>query len=300
MSEDTFSNVATNINYHFCSFLIEFKVVLEEGQGNMLMKASSCTKRRYYVFAVAATALLTGSALVVVKNPERLVTTGTADKTSVLFVKSSRIEYSQTQKSVSIIPHDIWMLWDKGWHKAPVLQAMCLRSFRRHNQNFTIHALNLTEAEQLIGRRRYYSDSAWGRAPIQAKSDIIRVELLWAYGGIWADATAYCNHPLLDWIGGLVEQSTGGFFAYERKDSEVNSGNSPWIASWFLVATKDSRIIRTWGEDNMTFSDAAGPHCLDNNTEKMPHLYKAKAPSCRKVRARLLMLEKSIQRRHLS
>ena len=228
---------------------------------------------------------------------------------------------------ITSITRTVWMLWDKGWNKAPRLQAMCLRSFQRHNPDFKIHAMNLSEAEKLINRKQYYNDSSWNKASIQAKSDIIRVELLGAFGGVWADATVYCNEPLSNWIYRLrIEDTLGGFFAYERKDKAVNKQNAPWISSWFLIATTHSRIIKIWRDivrkawastplppqtlgyfwihrifanltktnlvfqqdfKNVTFMDAGGPHCHLNIT---PHVYKTKACG-RAVKDKLFKLE---------
>ena len=212
------------------------------------------------------------------------------------------------------ITRTVWMLWDKGWDKAPPLQAMCLRSFQRHNADFKIHAMNLSEAEKLINRKQYYTDNSWNKATIQAKSDIIRVELLGAYGGVWADATVYCNEPLSNWIYKLrIEDTLGGFFAYERTDEKVNEQSAPWIASWFLIATTTSRIIKIWSDtvrrawasdplppkilgyywihrifanltktssvfqqdfENVAFMSAKGPCCRFNLSNTKPHVYK--------------------------
>ena len=126
------------------------------------------------------------------------------------------------------ITRNLWMLWDKGWDNAPPLQAMCLKSFKRKNPDFTIHALNLSEAEELINRKKYYPDNSWRKATIQSKADIIRVELLATHGGVWTDATVYCNEPLSNWIFTIqIEDWPGGFFAYERKDKAVNEKTHP-------------------------------------------------------------------------
>ena len=231
------------------------------------------------------------------------------------------------------ITHNLWMLWDKGWDKAPPLQAMCIKSFKRKNPDFTIHALNLSEAEKLINRKKYYPDNSWRKATIQSKADIIRVELLATHGGVWADATVYCNEPLSNWIFSIqIEDWPGGFFAYERKDKAVNEQNAPWISNWFMIATTNSRIIRTWRNTireawatdpipqqslgyfwphrvfrnltktnavflqdfmNVPFMDAGGPHCFLNNTK--PHVYKTKACS-KLVVEELFRLEEQYRR----
>ena len=80
---------------------------------------------------------------------------------------------------------------------------MCLHAVIRQNADFDVRAINISEAETLINRTQHYSNKAWTAASIQAKSDIIRVELLSAYGGIWVDATVYCNEPFSNWLSEL-------------------------------------------------------------------------------------------------
>ena len=145
------------------------------------------------------------------------------------------------------IPNHVWMIWDKGWGKAPPLQAMCLRSFKRHNPDYAIHALDLAEAEDLIRRPHYYPDSIWQRASIQTKSDIIRLELLSSTGGVWADANVYCNKPLSNWVNTVgLEKAPAGLFAYEKTLDTVHEEMIPWISAWFMMATNNSRFVRTW------------------------------------------------------
>ena len=249
-------------------------------------------------------------------------------KNSALAIQNKTSEIIRRENST--VARLIWMLWDKGWDRAPPLQAMCLRSFKRYNSDYTIRALNLEEAEKLIDRSRYYSNSAWQTASIQAKSDIIRVELLSVYGGIWADATVYCNEPFSNWIPELhVGEGGSDMFAYERKDKSVNPSNSPWISSWLLVAANHSEMIRIWRDEvrlawskpispakrlgyfwihrifanltktnpviqlgfkNMKFLDAAGPHCLIDYKKNMPHVFKLKARGCLNIKTELFAL----------
>ncbi len=87
--------------------------------------------------------------------------------------------YKASQRfPMSNFPKVIWMFWDKGWRNAPSMQYKCMLSWRYYNQDFKVIALDLQQAECLISRKEYYSDEAWKSASIQAKSDIIRLELL--------------------------------------------------------------------------------------------------------------------------
>jgi len=68
-------------------------------------------------------------------------------------------------------------------------------------------------------------------------SDILRLLLLHEYGGVWADATLYCNRPLDEWLPLAAET---GFFAFSRP------GPDRPLASWFLAATPDNRLLAKW------------------------------------------------------
>ncbi len=75
-------------------------------------------------------------------------------------------------------PRVIWMFWNTGWRNAPTMQYKCMLSWIYYNPDFNVVALDIQQAECLISRKKYYSDDAWKSASIQAKSDIIRIELL--------------------------------------------------------------------------------------------------------------------------
>ncbi|XP_063407776.1 uncharacterized protein LOC134691275 [Mytilus trossulus] len=204
------------------------------------------------------------------------------------------------------LPRVIWMFWDKGWEKAPKLQRACLKSWRELNPEFKIIAIDMKQAETVINRKKHYTDEAWNTAIIQAKSDIIRIEILAQLGGIWADATVRCNDPLASWIGSAVEPTN--FLVYERRDPAVTQNTKPHISSWFIASTNSSYIISKWRNQvrkmwstkpyppevhgyfwahrifrdltridqefynqykNMPLMDAVGPHCFQNLTSHM-------------------------------
>ncbi len=68
-------------------------------------------------------------------------------------------------------------------------------------------------------------------------SDILRVFLLYEFGGVWADATLYCNRPLDDW---LPEVMAEGFFAFERP------GPDRPLSSWFLASEPRHALLAAW------------------------------------------------------
>ena len=283
-------------------------------------------KKLYYV--IVTLSVLFWSCLIIFYSVIRTPISRTF-KVSIVSHTSNRTAQPIEEREYSV-RRLIWMLWDRGWAKAPPIQSMCLQAVIHQNPDFNVRAINISEAETLINRTQHYSNKSWAAASIQAKSDIIRVELLSAYGGIWVDATVYCNEPFSNWLSELgIGRGGRELFAYERKDKEVNENNSPWIASWFLVAAEDSSMLRIWRDEvrlawskvptpfdrfgyfwlhrifahlsktnpefkiryaNMKVLDAAGPHCLVDYKKKMPHVFKLKSDECKNVTQELLKL----------
>lgn len=76
-----------------------------------------------------------------------------------------------------------------------------------------------------------------GTISFQASSDLLRLELLHCYGGVWVDATTICTRSLDEW---LPEVLTSGFFAYNRP------GPDRLLSTWFLAAEIGSYIVERW------------------------------------------------------
>ena len=129
----------------------------------------------------------------------------------------------------------IWILWLQGWENAPKLVQHCLRSWERHNPEWTIHALDSETLSAHVDVSDFRALSE--RITPQAWSDIIRMHLLREQGGVWVDATCFCCRPLDGW---LPDRLTSGFFAFERP------GEDRLISSWFLAAVPGNRLVDTY------------------------------------------------------
>ena len=70
-----------------------------------------------------------------------------------------------------------------------------------------------------------------------ALSDIVRVLLLKIYGGLWVDATTFCNKSLDDWLPNYINE---GFFAFNKP------GKDRLLSSWFIYSENNSYIINKW------------------------------------------------------
>ena len=129
----------------------------------------------------------------------------------------------------STVPKKIFIYWSQGWESAPELSKRCKTSWVKHNPDWKVIALddqNLSNYISIDERLKTHINKT-------AFSDIVRVNILARYGGVWVDATNYCTKPLNNWLPPLMQS---GFFAFSRKKTT--------ISSWFIAAEQDSVLIK--------------------------------------------------------
>lgn len=135
-------------------------------------------------------------------------------------------------RPLSTFPKVIHLYWDQGVQHAPDLVRLCLESWRERNPGWELRLWDGESVESVVPR----SDLPQG-LKITPYSDILRTELLRRFGGVWADATILCNHPLDGWIPQIMAQTD--FFAFSRP------GPDRAIASWFLASRPQAPLIAT-------------------------------------------------------
>ena len=187
-----------------------------------------------------------------------------------------------SKKEVYIIPEiqgkTIWLLWLQGWDQAPWIVQKARESWEKLNPGWNIELVDEKNLEQYS--KIEYIDKIKSPA---AKSDAIRLNLLATHGGVWADATLLCMHPLDNWIYDALDST--GFWMYHGRDE----GRGP--ASWFITSTRGSPIIHKWKEacdkywktrsveDDYFWMDGLFADLLNSDREfnqewsKVPHLW---------------------------
>ncbi len=144
------------------------------------------------------------------------------------------------------VPNKIFMYWHQGWEHAPFVVKRCLHSITKQNPQWEINLLDANSVSDHVDIPEEIEKE--NDFPLCALSDIIRIELLNKYGGVWMDATIWCHVPLRDWLNSVCK---AGFFAF----SKPNPGLP--LSSWFLAATTDSYIIRTWRDATRQLWDSS-------------------------------------------
>ncbi|MEA2210458.1 MAG: hypothetical protein QOF83_406 [Solirubrobacteraceae bacterium] len=127
----------------------------------------------------------------------------------------------------------IWTCWFQGEDRAPPLVRRCLASWRRGNPGWEVQCLDASTLAQFVDLPAL----AGKEISPAARSDVLRIHLLRRFGGVWVDATTYCNRPLDDW---LAAYFASGFFAFARPAPDRE------VASWFLAAALGNRTVDVW------------------------------------------------------
>ncbi|PCJ95201.1 MAG: hypothetical protein COA52_04060 [Hyphomicrobiales bacterium] len=130
----------------------------------------------------------------------------------------------------------MWFLWLQGWQSAPALVKECFKSWEMCNHEFDVIFVDIQNLRELVEIE--IPDKIFNQLSPQLQSDVIRLALLNAYGGVWADATTFCTKPLKGWLPGYFDS---GFFAFR-----LIGHKNLIICSWFLVSLKGHKVIDKW------------------------------------------------------
>jgi hypothetical protein len=144
----------------------------------------------------------------------------------------STIDYTLCYKPLH--NNTIWIFWDSGFDNAPQICQMCLKSWKFYNPNYNIIELDKHSIYDYLDYNLL--DNIWTKNQIQTQSDLIRVNLLKNHGGIWVDATCWCNKPLDTWL----HKYFNNFFVFKHKDI-LNIK----FSSWFMASTQNNYMINS-------------------------------------------------------
>lgn len=176
-------------------------------------------------------------------------------------------------------PIPIWMCWFQGFESAPPIVRACRRSFERAMPKDTyLRCVSLDDVRQLCN----IPDSIWdkyerGVIPNAHLSDIVRLELLIKYGGVWADATVF-RSPLEG------NNSLPSYMTREHLFMYANamSANSAIVtSSWFIYATPQHPLLMLtrdliynyWSKENLLLRYFTFHICFTEACARLPQYW---------------------------
>lgn len=129
----------------------------------------------------------------------------------------------------------IWFCWLQGIDQAPDLVKKSYKSIKMHNLDFNIIVIDKENFMEYV-RIPEIILKKWKSGIISNThfSDLLRLELLIRYGGIWVDATTFFTDKIPSDLYNLDL-----FFFAERNwgDITMNMGN------WFIISKSNSKLL---------------------------------------------------------
>lgn len=130
------------------------------------------------------------------------------------------------------IPKTIWIFWSQGKENFPPIVKICVEQWRRLHPDWTINVIDKKSAECLVDMTDL-SD----QLELRIYADALRVRLLAAFGGVWADSTVYPHIPLSSWLPFLAGT---GFFVF------TDDGPDREVESWFIASAPGNALVKAW------------------------------------------------------
>ena len=130
----------------------------------------------------------------------------------------------------------IWQYWGTGWEygKLPDIVKLCYKLTDKYKGNYEIIRLDNENFKEYIEFPEFVMEKIKSRSMGYTHfSDLLRLALLDAYGGVWLDASILLTASLSDYTAsGIVEKK--GYFMFQRSESTKNkefSASFPYICT---------------------------------------------------------------------
>lgn len=136
------------------------------------------------------------------------------------------------------VPKIIWSFWFDIEYPKSI--EICLKSWKYHHPNYQINLLNKNNLLEYLPDFNFSIFQHLNHANL---SDIIRLELLYNYGGIWLDCSVFLNDKLDNH---LLNFSNNDLDLLCFEGYNHNNKLLPITESWFLITYKNNHFIEVW------------------------------------------------------
>lgn len=131
----------------------------------------------------------------------------------------------------------IWFCWLQGLENAPKIVNFCFNNLQRKVKNREIIVITKENFQDYVKMPSYVLKK-WRSGIISNThfSDLLRIELLYRYGGVWIDSTVWLSGDDLP-----VYVDDDLFFFQDLKPGR--NGKTLFLSSWFLASKPRNPII---------------------------------------------------------
>lgn len=158
------------------------------------------------------------------------------------------------QNDVShIVSNKVWICWFQGMENAPQLVQKCYQSVKENMPDREVILLTSDNMFDYIDFPEFILDK-WKKGIITHThmTDLMRLELLINYGGLWLDATVFCSDSHIpDYI------FDSDLFLFQCL-KPGRDGHANYVSSWLMEAKTNNRVLMAtrdlcyayWAENN--------------------------------------------------
>lgn len=131
----------------------------------------------------------------------------------------------------------IWICWFQGMENAPEIVQRCYQSVKEHYPDKEIIVLTEDNINDYVTFPEYIVRK-WKQGIVTHThmTDLLRLELLIKYGGMWLDATVFCTGRAPDYF-----FDSDLFFYQSLKPGR--DGNARYISSWLMEARTNNKVL---------------------------------------------------------
>lgn len=137
-----------------------------------------------------------------------------------------------------ISSNKVWICWFQGIENAPMIVQRCYQSVREHMPNKDVILITANNMFEYVKFPQFIIDK-WKKGIITNThmTDLLRLELLIKYGGMWLDATVYCS-------GGDIPDYyfESDLFLYQCL-KPGRDGHANYISSWLISAKTNNKVL---------------------------------------------------------
>ncbi|WP_035765235.1 capsular polysaccharide synthesis protein [Butyrivibrio sp. NC2002] len=142
------------------------------------------------------------------------------------------------------LPHEssnkVWVCWFQGMENAPELVKKCYESVKKNLSDMNVILITSENMEQYVQFPKYIIEK-WesGIITYTHLTDLLRLELLIRYGGMWLDATVFCSEERNNIPDYFFESDL--FFYQSLKPGR--DGKATYISSWLMSAKTNNKVL---------------------------------------------------------
>ncbi|WP_117114980.1 capsular polysaccharide synthesis protein [Limosilactobacillus reuteri] len=132
----------------------------------------------------------------------------------------------------------IWTMWWQGIEDAPSIVKACISSHKRLNPQHEVIVITKDNFQHYIKLPQYILNLLKDKKiSITHFSDIVRVNLLYHYGGVWADSTLLMTKRIPDYV---FKQD---FYTIKTGDYTNDPSHGKWT-TFFMEAQKGNKLMK--------------------------------------------------------